>query len=955
MKFLTDEGRAFLQNSTNFEIAHLVTLELPGNTGAQVRYTDFKRDLVHNGNTYLSGHVKQIGEVRYTNQLTNFTLPITVSGLAEGELDRILQSTSYIGKSISVERIFLDKQHNIIPVTEGGGVIYFSGELTSMGIKDTTSLTAVGSSVITWSASSKLNNFNKVNGRITDDSSHRGLVTINNVAVPSGSAKKLEYQTDKGFFHANKSVNVLAQYQAREKRYRLVSKRASGLKGWLGARKYSTQEYWATVSRQVKLDIDLNAKYIPVIYGCQRAPGIPVFVDTPADDPTTVWAVYAVCEGEIEGFLDLYLDDKPMICAGRQDTKIRRLCVGNKRSRGDTISIAEVSATTPDDGIIDTTVPSTHGQEYVYNDGNGEIRFWTYHGKSDQEASQVLVDIAAANGFKIQQDQDAGTDYWDETFKLVDTAYIVMKVDLTSERTTIPSVECEVQGKKIRVYTDADTFSEDKTSLNFAWQTLDYLTNGVYGAAVPLTQVPLAPFLEGAALMDAIDESYQAAWCPYWRYIGWDNNSDDNRQVMQGSALLNTSTEVFKNMDSLLTQYDACLNPINGLYQLSLEALKEPVVSINIDQVLPGTFQLLDTTNRNKFNSIQASISDPSAGWNTKAVNFFNSDFLAEDNYVENKGQVPFPYIINYYTARSRAARLLRKSRLTKEVTMSLPLEFMELSPYDIMAFTHPRYGWSEKQFIVTQVKHTARGQINLTAVEFDPSTLINSEQDDVSEDQDTEVPVEVLPPNNLVYEPETGVDTVGLQGHLVWEPSASSVISYYSIKRTGRLQIDTLQATEIDTTTGKLRFPISNVPAGTYTFEVRAVNALGQVSSPATLIADLSPSLSLDPVTNFRVTNLTTQNGTVFSGSSLDLAWDPVTEIVADQHYEVELRDSSNTSLRVVSIAYSDNAYSYTLDLNKADYASQNEDAVGFYRALNPRVRAVGANGAQSATWTEL
>ncbi|MFP9035659.1 hypothetical protein ACLI2Q_16455, partial [Enterococcus faecalis] len=106
---------------------------------------------------------------------------------------------------------------------------------------------------------------------------------------------------------------------------------------------------------------------------------------TELNNPNIVYVVYAFAEGEIDGFLDFYIGDSPMICFDETDSDTRT-CFGRKKIVGDTMH--RLAAGTS------TSQPSVHGQEYKYNDGNGDIRIWTFHGKPDQTAAQVLVDIA---------------------------------------------------------------------------------------------------------------------------------------------------------------------------------------------------------------------------------------------------------------------------------------------------------------------------------------------------------------------------------------------------------------------------------------------------------------------------------------------------------------------------------------------------------------------------------
>ena len=46
----------------------------------------------------------------------------------------------------------------------------------------------------------------------------------------------------------------------------------------------------------------------------------------------------------------------------------------------------------------------------------------------------------------------SGPEYWDDRFKLTDTAYVVMEVNITDDRTDVPTIHADVRGKKISTY-----------------------------------------------------------------------------------------------------------------------------------------------------------------------------------------------------------------------------------------------------------------------------------------------------------------------------------------------------------------------------------------------------------------------------------------------------------------------------------------------------------------------
>ncbi|BBL19311.1 tail protein [Vibrio phage KIT04] len=947
MSTILESAKAYIENTENARLAHLVSLELPGEQGVFVYFTDYFRDITYKGTTYQSGIVKRVGDVKQTKELSIYRVPVQVSGAIDQEIDRVLNSQSFLNRKIKIYRVFLDDDGDIIPMySNGDTVTYFEGIIVTSSLDESNTVKGKGRSIITWNCASKLYALDAVNGRLTDDASHRGLINVNGVMQPSGAAKKPEYQLDKGFFHANKSVKLLAEYQTKEKRYRLKKRRAGGFRGLMGQKHYDMEEYWADVVKEVDMDINLTAKYIPVVYGVQKVSGIPIFFDTDIANPEEVWAVYAFCEGEVDGFLDIYFGDNPMICISEND-KSKRACIGMKRTNGDTIG-----ALAPEGG---RSVPSTHGQHYVYDDGNGPIEFWTFHGSSTQSASKELVSKAASGEFKLQNDNNYGAEYWDDSFKLLDTAYLVVKYELNENRTSIPEVSAEVQGKKVPVYHKDGSITNDKTSLNLAWQTLDYLRSNTYGAGLTLDEINLSSVQECADLMDAIDSSYQPDWVPYWRYLGWTDYQEENRQILQGSAILSTSDTVFKNVQALIAQFDASLNIVSGKYTLTMEADKPVVYDIDEGDIIDGSLKVADNSMENKYNSVQASIIDPASAWGSNTITFFNKDYKVEDNGKDRKANITFPFITNYYTARTRAEYYLKKSRYNRTVTFELPFTFLWLYPNANITLTKKRYKWDKKHFLIQNMTWKTNGRISVTAREYAPDVFINSPQTDNSDEQIPEVVVGVLPPRDLTYAPRVGESKVGLNGTLSWLPSLTKRVTYYTIKYTGLTDLITVPVTGTESLNARLEFPLYNLAEGEYTFEVRAVSPEGDTSLPATLVVHVNPSAILPKVENLRLINRTDTSDRVFIGKDVELLWDELLEgsLVSGFKYRLRfmdgdtgevLRDTTTTSV----------GYTYTYVTNKEDY-KRVHGTLGISRNILIHIRGEADNNITSIDWTVL
>lgn len=949
MKKILDSARNYLKNNSRIKTASLISLELPGSTGTSTAFiylTDYFRDVLYNGILYQAGKVKSISTHKQNRDLSIGSLSFTITGTAQDEVLKLVQNgVSFLDRTVSIHQAIITEDGSILPVDPdtNGPLLYFRGRITGGGIKDNISTSGVGTSTITWNCSNQFYDFDRVNGRYTDDASHRGLEVVAGQLVPSNGAKRPEYQEDYGFFHSNKSISILAKYQVQEERYKLKSKKKLfGL-----SRSYSLKKYYETVTKEVDIDFNLAAKYIPVVYGVQKIPGIPIFADTELHNPNIVYVVYAFAEGEIDGFLDFSFGDNPMICVDANDSSART-CFGTKKVAGDTMQ--RIASGTP------SSSPSVHGQEYKYNDGNGDIRIWTYHGKSDQTASEVLVDIAKERGFYLQNMNGNGPEYWDARYKLLDTAYAVVRFTINENRTEIPEVSAEIQGKKIKIYHSDGRVTANSTSLNGIWQTLDYLTSDRYGANITIDQFPLQQLIQEAAILDIIDESYQVSWQPYWRYVGWTDPLAENRQIVQMNTILDTSESVFKNVQGLLESYGGAINNLSGQYRVTVEKYSNTPLEINFLDTY-GDLELSDTTGRNKFNSVQASIVDPALSWKTNSITFYNSKYKEQDKNLDKKLQLSFANITNYYTARSFADRELKKSRYSRTLSFSLPYQFIGIEPNDAIAFTYDRYGWDKKYFLVDEVENSREGKINVTLQEYGEDVFINSEQVDNSGNDIPDISNNVLPPRDFKYTPTPGglVGSIGKNGELSWLPSLTNNVVYYSIVHSGHAEPYIVQQLETNPNERIIQ-EIIGEPAGLAIFEIRAVDINGRRSSPVTLSIELNSAKNLSVVSNFRVTNTASGDVTEFVGPDVKLAWDriPEEDIIESIFYTLEIHDSQNRMLRSVRIE-NQYTYDYLLTYNKADFALQNSGALGINRKLYFRIRAEGDDGEQSVEWASI
>ena len=86
-------------------------------------------------------------------------------------------------------------------------------------------------------------------------------------------------------------------------------------------------------------------------------------------------------------------------------------------------------------------------------------------GTEDQPAMDRLVNLAATNSFKRQNDfYTPDIPYWSPNHRLLDTAYVLVEYNINEEMTELPELEHTVRGKVYENYNYDNTYVPDPTS-----------------------------------------------------------------------------------------------------------------------------------------------------------------------------------------------------------------------------------------------------------------------------------------------------------------------------------------------------------------------------------------------------------------------------------------------------------------------------------------------------------
>lgn len=474
---------------------------------------------------------------------TDLTPAISISvrlKLASEEIISILLNknatdyASFINREVYIYRAYFTDGTIV-----GAPILLFKGIISSVNFEDSESAIKV-----TWGLSSHWADFSQVKARLTSDSFHRAL--DENGRPQPAAALKPSYAYDKGFSHSETSINVLAKYVVQVQKQDVSGGGGGGILGFigggllgglLGGSSVSVKTYNVPEDRFTRLDFQLQAKSIPVIYGVRKTPGLPVFADTLNDDSSIVYVASVLSEGEIGGIYDVYINGNSLICSDKTDYDARHLqtstntveltCMG-RADRGEVLG-GVMSAATPYyyygndgelisisssdlyNGLVSWSVPSYQSPVSVNTSDCGiidgqsinltipqGITLDVFSGKPGQKASAQLCQIAYDKNFKIQNTYWLGnntTEYWGPNHKLLDSAYIVGKYKIVEGETTIPDINYVVRGKVLQCYNydysflhdrKASTESADNFPLGSVVSLYDSATNSVINSSTQI-------------------------------------------------------------------------------------------------------------------------------------------------------------------------------------------------------------------------------------------------------------------------------------------------------------------------------------------------------------------------------------------------------------------------------------------------------------------------------------
>ena len=362
-----------------------------------------------------------------------------------------------------------------------------------------------------------------------------------------------------------------------------------------------------------------------IIYGRARIGGNVVYLESTGDDNKYLWLVVAVAGHEIDAFEEVWFNDQK-IWDGSY--------VGSWASAGNT-------STSP----------------------------WVYIGfhKGDQTTADSSLVAASTK--------------WTANHKLLDTAYMVVKLTYNQEQfgQGLPNISTVVRGKKVW----HPSHSSPVWSQNPALCIRDYLTDTKYGLGESTANIASINTALGVC-----DEAVPLA-----------AGGTQPRYTMDG--VIDTADSIKANIENMTGAMIGRLIYSGGKFEIHAGEYVAPTVTIDESMMVGEISVQTKQSRRNAYNGVKGVFL-------SEEDNYILADYPAQisSTYATQDGDpiyldMPLPYTVNNIRAQRIAKLALFRSRQQEAITIPCNLNAFKFKIGDNINVSNTRLGYSSKVFEV--------------------------------------------------------------------------------------------------------------------------------------------------------------------------------------------------------------------------------------------------------------
>jgi hypothetical protein len=486
--------------------------------------------------------------------------------------------------------------------------------------------------------------------------------------------------------------------------------------------------------------------------------------------------------------------------------------------RADGFTVA--SLTDESSGVVDTTV-------------DGKMQFFFYNNGSfnPTNSTQSAVSVMQTSGLVYT---------WDNTKEMTNTAFVI--IHLTYSQTA------NIRGL------EQTRFQLTNSRTNTGDVFYDYLTNEVYGGAIPVNQIDTTSL---TALTTYSNQSFS-----YTNSSG----STSTQPRFKFNGVIDPKRSVMDNLQDMASCCD-CLIKYNEITAKWGVIVQQPTytVAMNLnDSNMVSAISISPIDLAGSYNIIECKFPDNSVQDSFNTATFDLAEIapsLLFPNEPVNQMSISLPLVNNDVQAQYIATRLLKSAREDLQVQVSINYVGIQLEAGDIVSITNSNYGWTNKPFrinkIIEQFGDDGTIIAKLTLSEFNATVY-----DDVSITQFQTAPntgisdptfFGVVPAPVITAQYPTNTNPL----FLVQATTSSSGITQYAEIWYSAFANPTAEqrifagTTEIQSSgnpysinTAMPPVSLANIPSGNWYFFSRMVNSLASSSfSPASSLLAWRPS----------------------------------------------------------------------------------------------------------------
>ena len=405
------------------------------------------------------------------------------------------------------------------------------------------------------------------------------------------------------------------------------------------------------------------------------------------------------------------------VCALSEVTDTGTIIFGNIYYNGDLITLgtggdaAKVLSVT-NNAVPPQTDTKIAGNMFVYLFDNGSSSGVNTGG---QTAIDILSDVSIPVASR-----------WSATDTMSNCAFAIVELKYNSDAGTT-----QIGQLKFQLINTLDTPGS---------VIYDYLTNAVYGCAIPAAQV-------NAASLYALD-AYSNELIDFIPVGG--GTATQARYRINGP--INTGATCLANLQDLCDACDSWLqySELTGQWKVVINQSYEDYTTFNdlylIDSSkLIGGIDINPIDLNNTYNSLEVAYPDINIQDQTNYKVFNLIDYVPEvmsPNEAANQLSVGFPQVNTYIQAAYLGERRMLQSREDLVITCALDYSGIQIEAGDVVKVTLAEYGWSEKLFRVSQVQEVKDESgflgARITAFEYNNSIYANDPLNDFIPESNT-------------------------------------------------------------------------------------------------------------------------------------------------------------------------------------------------------------------------